>query len=88
MVSSGHLSKIETGDITPEPDLVRRMADSLNQDIDHMFSLLGQIDPEIVTFILDTGDDLPRAIRRVKDFVPELRHEIIKNAASCLLQAY
>ena len=66
-ITHGYLSKIETGSIVPSPENVKTLAANLDVDVDYLFGALGQIDPDLVQFLLKNGTAFQHALRRASE---------------------
>ena len=67
-VSATFLSRIETGaeQATPREDVIRKLAEALGDDFDHLMQLAGRI-PSEVKDVVQTDPQMPEFLRRVKE---------------------
>jgi transcriptional regulator with XRE-family HTH domain len=50
-VQPSHLSNVELGLVSPSQDLVKKLADALNEDVDLLMALAGKISPDLEAII-------------------------------------
>ena len=65
-VSGVHISSIEKDKNTPSPELLRKIALVLGEDIDKLLSMADQVDPEVIDVIKDSPAAVPSFLRSAK----------------------
>ena len=70
-VSGMHISNIEKNKINASPELVTRISEALDADIDELLHLAERVDPEVVNVIQKNPQAVPSFLRSAKDLTPE-----------------
>lgn len=65
-VSGVHISSIEKDKNTPSPELLRKIAMVLGDDVDKLLSMANQVDPEVIDVIKDSPSAVPSFLRSAK----------------------
>ncbi len=70
-ISAMHISNLEKGRSMPSPELVRKLAESLDGNLDELLYLAEHVDPEIVDVIHNNPYQVPSFLRSAKNLTPE-----------------
>ena len=70
-VSGMHISNLEKGKINASPELITRIAEALETDVDELLHLADRVDPEVVDVIQSNPQAVPSFLRSAKDLSPE-----------------
>ena len=70
-VSGMHISNIEKDKVNASPELVTKIAEVLEADIDELLHLAERVDPEVVDVIQKNPQAVPSFLRSAKDLTPE-----------------
>jgi transcriptional regulator with XRE-family HTH domain len=70
-VSGMHISNLEKGKSAPSAELVSKLAEALDADLDELLHLADQIDPEVVDVIQASPYAIPAFLRSAKNLTPE-----------------
>ena len=70
-VSGMHISNIEKNKMNASPELVTRIAQALDADVDELLHLAERVDPEVVDVIQKNPQAVPSFLRSAKDLTPE-----------------
>ena len=66
-----HISNIEKNKMNASPELVTRIAQALDADVDELLHLAERVDPEVVDVIQKNPQAVPSFLRSAKDLTPE-----------------
>lgn len=61
-----HLSKIENGAETPSDELLDKIADALDDDVDELMTIARRVSPDLVEMVID-NDVTRNFLRRVRN---------------------
>ena len=70
-VTGMHISNIEKGKSLPSPELITKLAEALEANVDEMLHLADQIDPEVAGVIQSNPYSAPSLLRTAKSLTPE-----------------
>ena len=70
-VSGMHISNIEKDKVNASPELVTKIAEALDADVDELLHLADRVDPEVVDVIQKNPQAVPSFLRSAKDLTPE-----------------
>ena len=70
-VTAMHISNLEKGKSMPSPELVQKLAEALNADLDQMLHRANQVDPAVVNVIQSNPYRVPSFLRSAKDLTAE-----------------
>ncbi|MFP6834359.1 MAG: helix-turn-helix transcriptional regulator [Porticoccaceae bacterium] len=70
-VTGMHISNMEKGKSMPSPELIVKLADALDTDVDEMSYRADHVAPEIVNVIQKQPKAVPNFLRSAKDLTPE-----------------
>ena len=70
-VSAMHISNLEKGKSMPSPELVEKIAQVLEGDLDELLHLADQLDPAVVNVIQSNPYTVPSLLRSAKSLTPE-----------------
>ena len=70
-VSGMHISNIEKDKVNASPELVTKLAEALDADVDELLHLAERVDPEVVDVIQKNPQAVPSFLRSAKDLTPE-----------------
>jgi len=70
-VTGMHISNMEKGKSMPSPELIVKLADALDTDVDEMSHRADHVAPEIVNVIQKQPKAVPHFLRSAKDLTPE-----------------
>jgi len=70
-VSAMHISNLEKGKSMPSPELVEKIAQVLEGDLDELLHLADQLDPAVVNVIQSNPYTVPSLLRSAKNLTPE-----------------
>ena len=70
-VTAMHISNLEKGKSMPSPELVQKLAEALNANLDELLHLADQVDPDVVDVIQSNPYSVPNFLRSAKDLTPE-----------------
>ena len=70
-VSAMHISNLEKGKSMPSPELVEKIAQVLEGDLDELLHLADQLDPAVVNVIQNNPYTVPSLLRSAKNLTPE-----------------
>jgi transcriptional regulator with XRE-family HTH domain len=70
-VTGMHISNLEKGKVNASPELVRKIAATLEANTDELLHLADRIDPEVVDVIQKNPMAIPSFLRSAKDLSPE-----------------
>ena len=70
-VTGMHISNIEKGKSTPSPELIQKIAKTLDANVDELQYLADQVDPEVVEVIHNNPYAIPALLRSAKNLTPE-----------------
>ena len=77
-ISAMHISNIEKGKSMPSPELLTKMAERLEADLDELLYLANQIDPAVVDVIQKKPQTIPNFLRSAKNLSKEQWEELQK----------
>lgn len=66
-VSGMHISNLEKGKSAPSPELVKKLAEALDTDLDQLLHLANLVDPEAVSVIQKSPLLVPAFLRSAKN---------------------
>ena len=70
-VTAMHISNLEKGKSMPSPELVQKLAMTLDANLDELLYLADQVDPDVVDVIQSNPYSVPSFLRSAKDLTPE-----------------
>ena len=70
-VSAMHISNLEKGKSMPSPELVEKISQVLEGDLDELLHLADQLDPAVVNVIQNNPYTVPSLLRSAKSLTPE-----------------
>ena len=70
-VTGMHISNIEKGKSLPSPELIVKLAQALEADVDEMSHRADHVAPEVVGVIQNQPKAVPNFLRSAKDLTPE-----------------
>ena len=70
-VSGMHISNIEKGKVNASPELITKIAEALETNVDELLHLADRVDPEVVDVIQNNPQAVPSFLRSAKDLSPE-----------------
>ena len=70
-VSAQHISNLEKGKVNASPELINKIAEALETDLDELQSLANLVDPEAIDVIQKNPQAVPSFLRSAKDLSPE-----------------
>ena len=70
-ISAMHISNLEKGKSMPSPELVEKLAEALDGDLDDLLYLANLIDPAVVDVIQGNHQSVPSFLRSAKNLTPE-----------------
>ena len=70
-VTGMHISNLEKGKSAPSSDLVGKLAEVLDANVDELLYLADQVDPEVVDVIHSNPLTVPTFLRSAKNLTPE-----------------
>lgn len=70
-VTGMHISNIEKGKTKPSPELLKKIAVVLEENVDELQYLADQVDPEVVEVIHSNPTAVPSFLRSAKNLTPE-----------------
>ncbi len=70
-VTGMHISNIEKGKSLPSRELITKLAEALEANVDEMLHLADQIDPEVADVIQSNPYSAPSLLRTAKSLTPE-----------------
>lgn len=70
-VTGMHISNLEKRKSAPSSDLVRKLAEVLDANVDELLYLADQVDPEVVDVIHGNPLTVPSFLRSAKNLTPE-----------------
>ncbi len=70
-VTGMHISNLEKGKVNASPELVSRIAATLEANTDELLHLANLVDPEVVDVIQKNPIAVPNFLRSAKDLLPE-----------------
>ena len=70
-VSAMHISNLEKGKVNASPELLVKIASSLEADADKLMHLADRVDPEVADVIQKNPSAVPSFLRSAKDLSPE-----------------
>ena len=79
-VTGMHISNIEKGKSMPSPELVAKLADVLDANVDELLHLADQVDPAVVGVIQQNPYAVPSFLRSAKNLTPEQWEKLQKQA--------
>jgi transcriptional regulator with XRE-family HTH domain len=62
-IAPSQLSNIENGLLVPDPDVIRRIATELEEDVDQLFALAGKLTPEAIRAFTRAARSDPKFFR-------------------------
>ena len=80
-ISAMHISNLEKGKSMPSAELVEKLADELDGDLDRLLHLADQIDPAVVDVIQSNPEVIPSFLRSAKNLTPEQWEKLQKQVA-------
>lgn len=81
-VTGMHISNMEKGKSMPSPDLIVRLAEALDADVDEFSHRADNVAPEIVGVIQNQPKAVPQFLRSAKDLTPEQWEELQRQVES------
>ena len=84
-VTGMHISNIEKGKSLPSPELIVKLANVLNVDVDEMSHMANHIAPEVVDVIQNQPKAVPNFLRSAKDLTPE-QWEVLQEKLNSMLK--
>lgn len=84
-VTGMHISNIEKGKSLPSPELIVKLANVLNVDVDEMSHMANHIAPEVVDVIQNQPKAVPNFLRSAKDLSPE-QWEVLQEKLNSMLK--
>ena len=84
-VTGMHISNIEKGKSLPSPELIVKLANVLNVDVDEMSHMANHIAPEVVDVIQNQPRTVPNFLRSAKDLTPE-QWEVLQEKLNSMLK--
>ena len=84
-VTGMHISNIEKGKSLPSPELIVKLANVLNVDVDEMSHMANHIAPEVVDVIQNQPKAVPNFLRSAKDLTPE-QWEVLQEKLNSILK--
>ena len=85
-VTAMHISNLEKGKSMPSPELVQKLAKTLDANLDELLYLADQVDPDVVDVIQSNPYSVPNFLRSAKNLTPEqweaLQKQVDKMAKS------
>ena len=79
-ISAMHISNLEKERVMPSPELVTKIAVTLEADVDELLHLAGLVDPQVVDVIQDNPYQAPSLLRSAKNLTPEQWEKLQKQA--------
>ena len=79
-VSAMHISNLEKGRVMPSAELVRKIADKLEGDLDELLHLAQLIDPQIAEVIQKNPYKVPSLLRSAQNLSEEQWEKLQKQA--------
>jgi transcriptional regulator with XRE-family HTH domain len=70
-VTGMHISNLEKGKVNASPELVSKIATTLDANMDELLHLANRVDPEVVDVIQKNPIAVPSFLRSAKDLSPE-----------------
>jgi transcriptional regulator with XRE-family HTH domain len=70
-VSGMHISNLEKGKVNASPELITKIAEALETNVDELLHLADRVDPEVVDVIQNNPQAVPSFLRSAKDLSPE-----------------
>ena len=70
-VTGMHISNLEKGKVNASPELVSKIATTLEANMDELLHLANRVDPEVVDVIQKNPIAIPNFLRSAKDLSPE-----------------
>lgn len=70
-VSAMHISNLEKGKSMPSPELVEKIAEVLEGNLDELLHLADQLDPAVVDVIQSNPHTVPSLLRSARNLTPE-----------------
>ena len=70
-VTGMHISNLEKGKSAPSAELVMKLAEALQANVDELLYLADQVSPEVVDVIHQNPLDIPNFLRSAKNLTPE-----------------
>ena len=70
-VSGMHISNLEKGKVNASPELITKIAEALETNIDELLHLADRVDPEVVDVIQSNPQAVPSFLRSAKDLSPD-----------------
>jgi transcriptional regulator with XRE-family HTH domain len=70
-VTGMHISNMEKGKSLPSPELIVKLAQALEADVDEMSHRADHVAPEVVGVIQNQPKAVPNFLRSAKDLTPE-----------------
>ena len=70
-VTGMHISNIEKGKSMPSAELVQKLAEALEANVDELLFLADQVDPKVVEVIHNNPYAIPTFLRSAKNLTPE-----------------
>jgi transcriptional regulator with XRE-family HTH domain len=70
-VTPMHISNIEKGHTTGSSELIAKIANALETDVDELLHLADRVDPEAIEVIQKNPQAVPSFLRSAKDLSPE-----------------
>ena len=70
-VSGMHISNLEKGKVNASPELITKIAEALDTNVDELLHLADRVDPEVVDVIQSNPQAVPSFLRSAKDLSPE-----------------
>lgn len=79
-ISAMHISNLEKERVMPSPELVTKVAQTLDGDADELLHLAKLVDPKVVDVIQDNPYQAPSLLRSAKNLTPEQWEKLQKQA--------
>ena len=70
-VSGMHISNLEKGKVNTSPELITKIAEALETNVDELLHLADRVDPEVVDVIQSNPQAVPSFLRSAKNLSPE-----------------
>ena len=83
-ISAMHISNLEKERVMPSPELVTKIAQTLDGDADELLHLAKLVDPKVVDVIQDNPYQAPSLLRSAKNLTPEQWEKLQKQAEKWL----
>lgn len=77
-VSGVHISSLEKDKASPSGELIRKLADVLDGDVDKLLHLAKQVDPEVINVIQKNPYAVPSFLRSAKNLKKDQWEELMK----------